>query len=53
MVPESDEAELRVMITKLYKDGGANEVLACVKTMQQCIIIILKKLKELMSEEGK
>lgn len=50
MIPPTDEAELKVMITKLYKEGGVQEVLNCVKTMQECQVIILKKLKELLQE---
>lgn len=50
-VSEADEAELKVMTINLYKHGGAENVLACVSTMQKCQIIILKKLNEILKDE--
>jgi hypothetical protein len=50
-IGEEDEAELRVLTANMYKNGGVYDVLACVSTMQKVIIIIMKKLNELLDEE--
>jgi len=50
-ISEADEAEIKVMITNLYKSDGVYAVLASVQTMQKVIIIIMKKLNELLEEE--
>ncbi len=50
-VPEFDEAELKVSTTQMYKQGGIENVLACVSIMQKCQIIILTKLNELLEED--
>lgn len=50
-VPITDEAELRVQTEVLYKQGGADNVLTCIATLQKCQIIILSKLNELLEEE--
>jgi hypothetical protein len=50
-ISEVDEAEIKVMITNLYKSDGVYAVLASVQTMQKVMIIIMKKLNELLEEE--
>lgn len=50
-ISEADEAEIKVMITNLYKSDGVYAVLASVQTMQKVIIIIMRKLNELLEEE--
>lgn len=50
-ISEADEAEIKVMITNLYKSDGVYAVLASVQTMQKVMIIIMKKLNELLEEE--
>jgi hypothetical protein len=50
MVPLADEAELKMMTVRMYQNGGAKVVFDCVKTMQECQVIILKKLKEILEE---
>lgn len=51
-IPEADEAELKVMTQLLYNHGGVENVLSCVSAMQKCSIIILKKLSEILDENG-
>lgn len=51
MIPEIDEAELRVSTTLMYREGGIENVLACVSAMQKCQVIILTKLNEILDEE--
>lgn len=50
-IPESDEAELRVSTTLMYKEGGIENVLACIIAMQKCQNIILTKLNEILDAE--
>lgn len=52
-IPEPDEAELRAGTTQMYRQGGIENVLNCVLTMQKCQVIIMKKLNELLEEENK
>lgn len=47
-ISESDEAILKAQTQHLYNTGGADNVMACVYTMQRCQLIILQKLKEIL-----
>ena len=48
---EFDEAQLKVQTQNMYTAGGVMNVLECVSTMQRCMIVILKKLHEILEEE--
>lgn len=50
-VPELDEAELKVQTQLMFDRGGVINVLECVSTMQQCQVIILQKLNEILNEK--
>ncbi len=50
-LPEIDEAELKVSTTQMYRQGGIENVLNCVRVMQQCQLVILQKLNELLLED--
>jgi len=50
-ITETEEAELKVMTTTMFREGGVYNVLACVSTIQRAQIIILTKLNELLLEE--
>lgn len=52
-ISEPDEAELRVSTARMYQLGGVTNVLDCVLTMQKVQVIILKKLNEILEQEGK
>lgn len=51
LVPETEEAELKIQTIMMFKHGGVENVLKCVQTMQQVQIIILKKLNEILDNE--
>ena len=50
-ISEIDEAEFKVMVTKLFRNEGVYGVLACIHTMREVEIIMLRKLNELLEEE--
>lgn len=52
-ITEEEEAELKVMTSEMYRDGGWTNVLACINTLQKVQIIILTKLNEILEEERK
>lgn len=52
-IPEFEEARLKVDTMDMYKKGGAYTVLECINEMQQCMIIILTKLNEILEDENK
>lgn len=47
-ISELDEAELKVQTQLMFDNGGIDNVLACVSTMQKCQFIILEKLNEIL-----
>lgn len=51
-IPELDEAELKVMTKALYERGGASNVISALMTMNRCMIIISRKLAELIEEDN-
>lgn len=53
LISEIDEAELKASTTLLYKDGGIDNVLSCILTMQRVQIIMITKLNEILDEENK
>ena len=50
-ITEDEEAELKVMVTNMYKAGGAMNVLDCISTIGKVQLIIAKKLNEILTEE--
>ncbi len=51
-VPLIDEAEIKAGTRLMYEHGGIENVLDCVRVMQQIQIIILQKLNELILEDN-
>lgn len=47
-----DEAELKVMTQNMYKHGRTLNVLDCLIAMIESELIIVQKLKEILTNEG-
>ena len=47
-LPALDEAELKIMTVNMYKFGGTENVLKAVQIMQECQIVMLQKLQEIL-----
>jgi hypothetical protein len=52
-ISETKEAELRVQTQMMYNKGGIDSVLGCISEMQQCQIVILIKLNEILDQQIK
>ncbi len=52
LISETQEAELKVMVMNMYKQGGALNVLECISTIGKVQLIIAKKLNEILEEEN-
>jgi len=53
LIPEIDEAELKVATRMMYQRGGVQNVLNCVMAMERVQGIILAKLNEILDDEEK
>lgn len=51
MLPPLEEAEIRVMIKKLYKEGGASAVWDCFCSMVEASNLVMKVLRELEDDK--
>ncbi len=49
---EEHEAELKVQTQNMFNFGGVENVLDCIRTMQQAQIIIMMKLNEILEREN-
>ena len=52
-IPPLQEAELRVMVKQVYKNGGAKEVLIMANEMACCLELVFDTLKECIENESK
>lgn len=52
-MPLPEEAEFKVMTQNMYNSGGTVNVLDCLIAMQESQLLILKKLREILIQEGK
>jgi hypothetical protein len=52
IIPELQEAELKVMIKQVYKNGGTKEVLIIANEMVYCLDLVFKTLKECIELEN-
>jgi len=52
MIPLPDEAEFKVQIKNLYKDGGLIAVLNCLQTMTEVQVLLVKTIKNVIIEEA-
>lgn len=50
---EIEQAELRVYTQDMFDKGGTDNVLSCISEMQQCQIVILTKLNEILAQQIK
>lgn len=51
VISQLQEAEFKVMIKNVYKNGGAKEVLIVANEMAYCLELVFKTLKECMEED--
>ena len=51
IIPPLAEAELKVMIKNVYRNGGAKEVLIMANEMAFCLELVFKTLKECIENE--
>lgn len=53
VIPPLQEAEIKVMVKQVYKNGGAKEVLVMANEMAACLDLVFRTLKECIEAEQK
>jgi len=50
---ELDQADLKFQTVNMYNTGGIANVIECLATMEECQLIIMQKLNEIILSESK